>query len=310
MNLRTTTTTRRTKGSALIAVFWLIAVLGMVVFAGVKMLATDSQYAKQTRGRIYAKRYAEMGLAVGQHPAITPDEPLLRYSSPEGGSYSVSLTAEEARFNINALIQNPDKALLKRIFARWNMKPEFASALMDALKDWVDPDELVSLNGAEKRDYEKEGLEGMPFNRPFKDLDEMLFVRGMEAVNAMVPGWREWFTVHGDGRIDVNDAREDLISVLADVPMERIAPLSRFRLGMDGAKYTKDDQRLTSAVQVAQMLGVFQPQTVALLNQWVQFAGPIRRIESVGTMGDATRKLVVITQNNRILWRGELPNHG
>ncbi len=305
----TTSTRPRNQGSALIAVFWLIAVLGMVVFASTKMLATDSRYAKESRGRLYAKRYAEMGLAVGQHPAITPDDPLLNFSADTGGGYAVTLVAEEARFNINALV-NGDSALLRRLFIKWNMKPEIASALSDALKDWVDQDELVSLNGAEKREYEKEGLEGMPFNRPFKDLDEMMFVRGMEQVNAHYPGWRDWFTVFGDGRIDVNDAKAELISVLADVPMERVAPLMQFRIGMDGVKWTKDDQRLSSAVQIAQMLGVFQPQIVQQLNQWVQFAGPIRRIESVGSLGEIRRKLVMITQNNQTLWRGELPNHG
>ena len=304
------TTHRREQGSALIAVFWLIAVLGMVVFASTKMLATDSHYAKESRGRIFAKRFAEMGLAVGQHPAITPDDPLLNYSSETGGGSSVTLVAEEARFNINGLLLNSDRSLLRRLFIKWNMKPEFASALIDALKDWVDQDDLVSLNGAEKREYEKEGLEDMPFNRPFKDLDEMLFVRGMEQVNAYYPGWRDWFTVFGDGRIDVNDAKPELISVLADVPMERVAPLVQYRVGMDGVKWTKDDGRLTSAVQVAQMLGVFQPQIVQQLNQWVQFAGPIRRIESVGSLGDVSRRLVIISQNNQGLWRGELPNHG
>ncbi len=301
---------RRRQGSALIAVFWLIAVLGMVVFAGLKMLETDARYSKLGRGRAYAKRYAEAGLAIGQHPVITPDDPLLRYSGPDGGSFAVTITAEEARFNINALLTSPDRMLLRRIFLRWGMKPEFASAMQDALKDWVDQDDHVSLNGAEKREYEKEGIEDMPFNRPFKELDEMLFVRGMEEVNAFFPGWRDWFTVHGDGRIDVNDAREEFIAALADVPLERVAPLSRFRLGMDGAKHTKDDQRLSTAAQVAQMLGVFQPQIVQQLARWVQFAGPVRRIESSGTMGDQKRRLVVITQNNQILWRGELPDHG
>ena len=310
MKSRLTINRSSQRGSALIAVFWLIAILGMIVFGGAKMLATDSRYTKDTRGRIYAKRFAEMGLAVGQHPAITVDEPLLHYQADNGGSYSVNLVAEEARFNINTLLMQPDRSLIRRIFARWGMKPEFSSALVDALKDWVDQDDLVSLNGAEKRDYERAGLEDMPFNRPFKDLDEMLFVRGMEQVHAFFHSWREWFTVHGDGRIDVNDAREDLISVLADVPMDRVAPLSRFRLGADGAKHTKDDQKLTSAVQVAQLLGVFQPNIVQQLNQWVQFAGPIRRIESVGAFGDSTRKLIIITQNNQILWRGEMPNHG
>lgn len=300
----------RARGSALIAVFWLIAVLGLVIFAGAKMLAADSRYARMMKGRILAKRYAEAGLAIGAHPAVTPDEPLLRYSGPDGGSFAVTLTTEESRLNINTLLLSGDKILLRRVFTRWGLDPKFASALQDALKDWVDQDDLVSLNGAERRDYEKEGYEDLPFNRPFRDLDEMLLVRGMEVLNALHPGWREWFTVHGDGRVDVNEAREELISVLADVPVERVAPLSRVRLGMDGVKFTKDDGRLGSVMQVAQLLGVFHPQVVQHLTQWVQFAGPIRRIESIGRMEDSTRKLVIITQNNRVLWRGEVPNHG
>jgi general secretion pathway protein K len=201
--------------------------------------------------------------------------------------------------------------LLRRLFTRWGFKPEFTAALCDALKDWVDADENVSLNGAEKREYAKKfGFDGMPFNRPFKEVEEMLHVRGMDIVNIERPDWREWFTVFGDGRVDMNDAQPELISLLADVPMERVQPLLTFRAGRDGAMHTQDDQRLTSVPQVAQMLGVFHPQTVAQLTQWIQFAGPIRRIESVGSLGPLQRKLILITQGGQAIWRGEIPAHG
>jgi hypothetical protein len=59
-------------------------------------------------------------------------------------------------------------------------------------------------------------------------------------------------------------------------------------------------------VQVAQLLGVFQPKIVAELQQWVQFSGPIRRIESTGSYNTLSRKIVLITQNNQTLWRGEM----
>jgi hypothetical protein len=295
------------RGSALIAVFWMIAVLGMVLFAATKLLATDTAAARVMRDRMQAKRYAEMGLEVGRHPRIELYDPLLSFSDESGG-YNVNITTEEARFNINNLLLNSDRELLKRIFLRWNFKPEFTSKLVDALKDWVDADDKISLNGAEKREYEKFGFEKLPFNRPFKDLDEMLLVRGMETVNAVQPGWREWFTVFGDGKVDVNEARPEFISVLADVPMERLNPLLTLRNGRDGAHHTIDDGRLTSAVQVAQLLGVFQPKIVQELQQWVQFAGPIRRIESTGSFNTMQRKIILITQNNQTLWRGEMPS--
>ena len=298
------------RGSALIAVFWMIAVLGMVMFAGAKALQADSQYTRMMRGRIFAKRYAEMGIEVARHPVMREDDPLLHFSSNDGGGYNVKLVAEEARLNANHLIQTGDKVLLRRLFTSWGFKEEFVSALCDALKDWVDADGNVSLNGAEKRDYEKMGFEGMPFNRPFKEVEEMLHVRGMDIVNIERPDWREWFTVFGDGRVDVNDARPELIALLADVPLERVQPLLKLRAGRDGALHTQDDVRLGSVPQVAQLLGVFQPQIVAQLTQWIQFAGPIRRIESVGSLGPLQRKLILITQDGRAVWRGEIPAHG
>ena len=238
------------------------------------------------------------------------DDPLLHFSANDGGGYNVKLVAEEARLNANHLIQTGDKVLMRRLFTSWGFKEQFVSALCDALKDWVDADTNVSLNGAEKRDYEKLGFEGMPFNRPFKEVEEMLLVRGMEIVNIERPDWREWFTVFGDGRVDVNDARPELIALLADLPLERVQPLLKLRAGRDGALHTQDDVRLSSVPQVAQLLGVYQPQILQQLTQWIQFAGPIRRIESVGSLGPLQRKLILITQDGKAVWRGEIPAHG
>ena len=300
----------RRQGSALIAVFWMIAVLGLVIYAGAKALEADSSYSRQMRGRTYAKRLAQMGLEIGRHPSLPLHDPLLRYTSPEGGTYEVRILAEEARLNINVLLQMDDKILLPRLFKAWGLEMDFAAGLRDALKDWVDADSHVSLNGAEARDYEKAGLEGMPFNRPFQNVEEMLMVRGMAELNALRPDWREWFTVYGDGRVDMNDARAELIALLANVPVERVSPLLQLRAGVDGLQGTEDDAKLSSVPQVAQLLGVYQPLVVEQLTQWIQFSGPIRRIESSGQFGDIRRRLVLITQNHKALWRGEIPTHG
>jgi general secretion pathway protein K len=302
--------TRRREGSALIAVFWMIAVLGMVVYAGAKALDADTRYARQMRGRTYAKRLAQMGLEIGRHPALPQHDPLLHYNSADGGGFGVTVLAEEARFNINALLTMEGKMVLQRVLGSWGLQPDEVSELHDALKDWIDADDKVSLNGAEKRDYEKAGLDGMPFNRPFKEVEEMLMVRGMDRLNALRPDWREWFTVYGDGRVDVNDARAELIALLANVPVERVTPLITLRAGRDGVMRTQDDIRLGSVPQVAQLLGVFQPQIVEQLTRWIQFSGPIRRIESTGHLGDIRRRLVLIMQNQQALWRGEIPPYG
>lgn len=295
------------RGSALVAVFWLIAILGMIMLVGVRLLEADSKVSRVNRARIYALRNAEKGMSIGRHPSITLDDPLLNESDDGGNGYHVTIRSEEARLNINVILQEQDRSLLKRLFATWGMNSDETSALVDALKDWVDADELVSLNGAEKREYEKEGFDGMPFNRPFKDLDEMSLVRGMDRLAELRPDWRDYFTVHGDGHVDVNDARPELIALLAEVPMERLASLLEFRRGPDGVQDTMDDRRVGSVAQFAQLLGIFRPDVVQRLTRWLRFDGAIRRIESTGRMGGLTRKLVLITQGNNILWRGEVP---
>ena len=300
---------RSQQGSALIAVFWLIAILGMVMFTGVRMLEADTKVTRVNRARIYALRYAESGLAIGRHPVITQDDPLLADSGPDGGGYKVTLHSEEGRLNINTLLLGSDRSLLKRLFISWGLAAEETAALVDALKDWVDADDLVSLNGAEKREYEKEGLDGMPYNRHFKTLDEMALVRGMDRVSMARPDWRDFFTIYGDGRVDVNDAQPEIIALLAGVPLERVASLLKFRCGPDGMLGTQDDRRVGSVIQVAQLLGVNMASTIQSLNQYVRFDSSIRRIESVGTMGGLSRKLVLITQDKKILWRGEVPYH-
>lgn len=298
------------RGSALIAVFWMIAVMGMVVLAGAKALHADTKATRELRGRTFAKRLAQMGLEVARHPAIQMDDGLLHYTTPEGGGYDVKLTTEEARLNINVLVGSGDKVLLPRLFGAWGLKPEQSTALIDALRDWIDEDDKLSMKGAEKRDYQKAGFEGLPYNKPFREVEEMLMVRGMAQVNELRPDWREWFTVMGDGRVDVNEARAELIALIANVPVERVTPLLTLRAGKDGALHTRDDNRLTSPMQVAQLLGVYQPQTVEMLTRIIQFAGPIKRLESTGHFGDIRRRLVLIVQNQQAIWRGELPIHG
>jgi general secretion pathway protein K len=171
----------------------------------------------------------------------------------------------------------------------------------------VDADDHTRLNGAEKRHYQKLGFEGMPYNRPFDDLEEMLLVDGMAELDAFRPDWRDWFTIHGDGRVEVNDANPRIISLLADAPMERVANVMTFRAGADGMLRTPDDVRIGSAAQLAQLLGIHHPRVVEQLNRWTAYEGSIRRIESTGEHGGVCRRLVLITQRDAVLWRGELP---
>ena len=137
-----------------------------------------------------------MGLAVGVNPTTREtDYMLLTRQVGPGESYRVKIRGEGGKFNINAILQQAESGdtLLEDIFSQWlsgvvdgdpeKTEREFrdlSSEIVDALRDWVDPDDLSSLNGAENDYYLELGYENYPFNRPFYSLDEVLLVRGMD----------------------------------------------------------------------------------------------------------------------------------
>lgn len=75
----------------------------------------------------------------------------------------------------------------RRLAARVGLRPEIAQAAHPRYLDYVDPDDLRSLNGAERRDY---GARGGPADRPMLRPAEWLEMLGVrEAVNPRL--WAE-----------------------------------------------------------------------------------------------------------------------
>jgi general secretion pathway protein K len=73
-------------------------------------------------------------------------------------------------------LYNPE--LVDGILKYFGMEEENRRIFIDSLRDWIDEDDLVRLNGAEKEYYEKLGYQ--PRNRPLSTLDEITLVKGME----------------------------------------------------------------------------------------------------------------------------------
>ena len=187
-----------------------------------------------------------------------------------------------------------DKALIRLIFAEWGIDFDTASEIADALIDWIDSDDDLELNGAERDFYEGQGIFEQPFNRPFYALEEMRLVRGMPLVEAANPNWRDWFTVWSSGGLDVNEAPAEYIAVAAETNVEAAVSLVEIVDGADGIRNTEDDQPIDVPSALAN-LGINDPTGViqARLNANDQ----VTRIESVGYAGSVRRKLVLIINN-------------
>jgi general secretion pathway protein K len=296
-------------GAALLLVLWAIAVLSFAVLWVADLVGLEQQSGSAAARDLSARQIALSGLALGLHPQVTrEDTALLNQDLPGGGKLRVRIRGEGARFNINRLLAEPDRISLKNLFIIWGLTNDEADILTDRLTDWVDDDAGRQLNGAERADYEALGILDAPANRPFRSVDEMARVLGMEVLTARHPGWRDAFTVFGDGLIDVNEAPADVLQAAAGLTPEVTEDILRLRRGGDGIEPSEDDVRFESAAQLRGWLATsifpIEQATARLTTE-----STVKRIDSRGIVGEGERVISVVTasgdggqSNEYLLW--------
>ncbi|WP_200270556.1 type II secretion system protein GspK [Luteolibacter pohnpeiensis] len=262
--------------------------------ATLRVISFDMELATSKVHGTRALQIAEMGIAIGCNPSVERDDPLLHQLNQDTGEgFEVEIKSEGARFNPNVMLMSNDTSLLRSIFIDWGLTLEEAQALTDALTDWVDDNDEVSLNGAEETYYNNIGRINQPFNRPFYNLEEMRLVRGMDQVERLKPDWRDWFSVWSGGKLDVNEASAELIAAAAECAVEVAKVIPQTVAGPDGIRGTDDDVPFQSAEDALVILGSGAAQREDILARFTA-NDPTTRIESTGYASGAKRKITVI----------------
>lgn len=288
---------QKSRGAALMAVLWLIAILAMACMATLRVISFDMELASAKVHGSRARQVAEMGIAVGSNPVVKRSDPILHYEDGGAGEgYDAKVISEGGRFNINAIILQDDKALLKSMFMDWGLELDAAQEVADALADWIDSDDDEQLNGAEKTYYEGEGRINQPFNRPFYDVNEVALVRGMDLVEAVRPDWREWFTIWSGGGLDINEAPAELIAAAAEIPVEQAIIIPETVRGTDGERDTLDDVPFENAADALDLLGIDAESRPDIAKRFT-LNDATTRVESTGFAEGAKRKITVILRN-------------
>ena len=287
-------TKRKERGSALMAVMWIIALLTMLVGTAALLLKEGVETINTRRDIFRARMLAEAGLAIGANPEVKPDDQnlLRREVGPEEG-YIVTVNGEDARLNPNRLLVGDDPAnrgVLLNIMRAWGLKLDEAEIVVDSLYDWVDQDDLQRIHGAEKKFYNSPGL---PFNRPFRSVDEMAQVRGMGEVDRRYPNWRDWFSVYSSGVVDVNEASAELLVALTGADPTMAQQFVARRAGADGIRHTEDDVLYQDLPTALRMLGV-SSSNPQLSSTVLGVRSSIVRIESIGVVGPFKRKMFAV----------------
>jgi general secretion pathway protein K len=287
---------------------WALFLLSAMIISWALDINSRLMSAGIANRSLEAEAMACSGAEVALHPFVKPGAAVLHGSFAPNQSYEARITGENGRLNLNklaaAMVGNDPaaKELLRRYLEVKGVDLNERDHMLDCLRDWVDPDNLVSLNGAEDdADYQ-------PANGPLKTLDELKRVKGWEEFTSR-PNWDADFTIQAelpDAKVNVNWASRDVLLALPGITEGLADRLIQLRRGPDDIEGTDDDliftqQDLSANGQLAIALGFRQDQFTQLAHL-ITVSDPVVRVVSVGRSGTVTRmvRMVIFKQGNGI----------
>lgn len=284
----------RQSGSALMIMVWALLLMSVTVMGVVEYIRYSAEEATLAAAEFRALHLAESGLAVGLHPNARRGDKSLRQKIGTDSGFDVVINYEGARIPINYISDERLREAVYELFIHWGLNSDEASIASDSLADWVDRDDTVRSNGAETAFYESQGVYELPRQQGFINVDEMLLVRGMGIVDRLKPDWREFFSVYGDGTIDLRTAfKETLISVAGASETDVVNYISR-RDGPDGIAGTEDDQRISDS-EAYRLLGLTGDRAREMQGILTS-DDDVRRVTSTGYVGDKRAQIIIIAR--------------
>jgi hypothetical protein len=236
---------------------------------------------------------ASSGAEVALSPVVKTGSSVLHGSLARNQSYDARITGEGGRLNLSWILQgeNPQRlAILRQYLEVKGIDLNERDRMIDCLLDYVDPDQLPRLNGAEA------GPGYQPKNAPLQRIEELKEVKGWEKFTAR----RDWdadFTIYSTGPVDLVWASRDVLLSLPGFNEQIVDRFLELRRGPDGIDGTTDDPDFQSIDQVRLALG-FTPEQFAQLSAVIGFNDQVKRVVSVGKSGDATRTVQMIIRKS------------
>lgn len=211
------------RGAVLIAVLALSALAAAVAMEVAYLARIEGERVTNVRDRIQAEMFARAGTLVAEDVLFLDGKTIdaagdnwtepIEIKRPEG-MIEVTIQDEKARFPLASLFREDQRLNLeaKSGFERLVAGVGLSADVVDAIIDYVDPDDVVFLKGAESEYYGSLDPPRKALNRPFVSLDELSFVRGLEGL----PGQQlmNICTLNTDGKVNINTASAPVLSAL------------------------------------------------------------------------------------------------
>ena len=280
-------------GAALMLSMWALFLLSAMIVSWAIDISSGLTLNGQASRLIEAQAMAASGGEIALHPAVRPGSPLLTGGVSATQRFEARLTGEGGRLNLNWVVagENPARIdLLRRYLERKGIDLNERDHMIDTLLDWVDPDNLVRLNGAEDEgDYR-------PKNTLLTRLDDVKLIRGWEDFAAQ-PGWDSELTVNSTGPIDLLWVPANLLLALPGMTEPMVEQFLTLRRGEDELDGTEDDAEFKSLEEVRLALG-FTPEQFKQIAALVGFRDQVMRIVSTGRSGNVTRVVQMIVRKS------------
>jgi len=276
---------------------WAILIMSVTVMGVVQYISYSAEESKQAAYEFRALHLAESGLAVGLHPSTRRGDIVMKQKVGPDSGFDVVMNYEGARIPINYVTDERLREAIYNLFIYWQLNAEDAGIAADSLADWVDNDNNQRANGAEAEYYKSLGIYNAPRNQGFIRVEEMILVRGMDAVDRKKPDWREFFSIYGEGQIDLRTVFKDVLLAVTGASENDVRRFISERDGGDGIPGTEDDRRIR-APEAYQMLGLSGDRLNAVSGIVNDSDTTLRRITSIGWVGDKRAKIILVTRRD------------
>lgn len=224
------------RGSALLAVLWLVAALSAIAFSVAGTVRGEMERTSTAldgtrayylatgaveRALLYMQWGQQYGNPDGSSPYYGTWTRSLRFTFPTGEAV-VEIVPETAKLNLNSA--RPQDLL--RLLAALGVQPDLARQITAAIVDW-----RSAPGGEQFTDFDRYYLSLVPSFRPphasFQEVEELLVVRGMtpdlfhgrldrDAEGRLTPraGLKDCVSIYGGGSVDVNTAPAEVLAAV------------------------------------------------------------------------------------------------
>jgi type II secretory pathway component PulK len=269
-------------GAALLLALWALFLLSAMIISWALDINTRLTLNGHASRTLEAEAMASSGAEIALDPMTKATSSLLRQTRGNQ-SFEARISGEGGRLNLNWIVagENPARLeLLRHYLENRGIELNDRDRMIDCLLDWVDPDNLVRLNGAEADgDYR-------PANALLRHIDDVKEIRGWEKFTSD-PNWDADFTITSTGPIDLAWASRDVLLSLPGLTEPIVDQFLQLRIGPDGVEGTEDDAPFNSLDDIRNALSL-SPDQFKALAPVIGFKDQVLRVVSVGRSSDVT----------------------